>query len=298
LRARWQTAKHQHRARQQLKSFLLRHNFRYAGTKAWTQKHLNYLATVKMPFPEQQFVFQEQVNLISEAGQRLERYDAQLPGVVERWRFAPVVRALMSMRGLALLNAATLAAELGDLHRFPTARQLMGYLGLVPSEDSTGDERHQGGITKMGNGIARRALIEAAWNYSKPARISRDLLKRQEGLSKEIKDLSWKAQSRLHERYAHLTGVARKKKPVAAAALGRELSGFVWAIGRMVQPRPAQPPGSASSAAKAGSDDPGAPIRAGQAGPFRVATGGSANEGSNVRSRRRPARPNPRRDDD
>lgn len=95
--------------------------------------------------------------MISEAGARLERYDAQLPGVLEGWRFAPVVRALMSLRGLALLNAMTLAAELGDLHRFPTARQLMGYLGLVPSEDSTGDERRQGGITKMGNGIARRA---------------------------------------------------------------------------------------------------------------------------------------------
>ena len=219
-------------------SFLLRHNFRYAGTKAWTRKHLNYLATVKLPFAEQQFVFQEQVNLISEAGGRLERYDAQLPGVVARWRFAPVVRALMAMRGLALLNAATLAAELGDLHRFPTARQLMGYLGLVPSEDSTGDERRQGGITKMGNGIARRALIEAAWNYRSPARIGRELLKRQEGLSQPIKDAAWKAQSRLHHRYKHLTGVARKKSPVAAAALGRELSGFVWAIGRMVQPRP------------------------------------------------------------
>ena len=154
------------------------------------------------------------------------------------WRFEPVVRALMGLRGLALLNAVTLAAELGDLHRFESARPLMGYLGLVPSEDSTGDERRQGGITKMGNGIARRALIEAAWNYSKPARISRDLLKRQEGLSQEIKDLSWTAQTRLHYRYKHLTGPLHKKKPVAAAALGRELSGFVWAVGQRVSPRP------------------------------------------------------------
>ena len=241
LRARWQTAKHQHRARQQLKSFLLRHNFRYAGTKAWTQKHLNYLATVKLPFAEQQFVFQEMVNLISEAGARLERYEAELPRVVAGWRFEPVVRALMSLRGLALLNAATLAAELGDLHRFGTAPQLMGYLGLVPSEDSTGDQRHQGGITKMGNGIARRALIEAAWNYRAPARISRQLLKRQEGLSQGIKDIAWEAQRRLHHRYKYLTGVMHKKSPVAAAALGRELSGFVWAVGQRVQPRPAKP---------------------------------------------------------
>jgi len=143
LRARWQTAKHRHRARQQLKSFLLRHNFRYAGTKAWTQKHLNYLATIKLPFAGQQSVFQEMVNLITETGQRLERYEAQLPGVVDRWRFAPVVKALMSLRGLALLNAATLTAELGDLHRFETARQLMGYLGLVPSEEASPGRHHR-----------------------------------------------------------------------------------------------------------------------------------------------------------
>jgi transposase len=292
LRARYQAQKHQHRLRQQLKSFLLRHNFRYAGTKAWTAAHLRYLATIKMPFGEQQFVFQEMVDAISQAGARLQRLDGQLPRAVAGWRFEPVVRALMGLRGLALLNAATLAAELGDLHRFESARQLMGYLGLVPSEDSTGDERRQGGITKMGNGIARRALIEAAWNYSKPARISRDLLKRQEGLSQEIKDLSWAAQTRLHHRYQHLTRSLHKKKPVAAAALGRELSGFIWALGQRVSPRPArlQPGG--------GGHGPGAPIRAGEAGPLRVATGGDANEGSSARRRRRPARPNARRGDD
>jgi len=242
IRARYQVQQQQHRARQQLKSFLLRHNRRYAGTTAWTPKHRRYLATIKMPFAEQQFVFQEMVNVISEAGERLERYEAQLPRVVAGWRWEPVVKALMSLRGLALLTAATLVAELGDLRRFPTARQLMGYLGLVPSEDSTGDQRHQGGITKMGNAIARRALIEAAWNYRVPARLSRELLKRQEGLSKEVKYLSWAAQTRLHHRYKHLTAVRHKKSQVAAAALGRELSGFVWAIGQQVRPhaRPAQ----------------------------------------------------------
>ena len=237
LRARYQVQKQQHRARQQLKMYLLRHNLRYAGTKAWTAAHLRYLATVKLPWAEQQWVFQEMVHVISEAGQRLARYDAQLPRAVAGWRWQPVVRALMSLRGVALWTAATLVAELGDLTRFATAGQLMSYLGLVPSEDSTGDERHQGGITKMGNGMARRALIEAAWNYRAPARISRELLKRQEGLSQEIKDIAWAAQSRLHHRYKHLTGVRHKKAQVAAAALGRELSGFVWAIGRLVQPR-------------------------------------------------------------
>ena len=191
IRARYQVQRQQHRARQQLKMFLLRHNFRYAGTKAWSAAHLRYLATVTLPFAEQQFVFQEMVNVITEAGQRLAHYEAQLPRVVAGWRWAPVVNALMSLRGVALLTAATLVAELGDLHRFPTARQLMGYLGLVPSEDSTGQERRQGGLTKMGNGLARRVLIEAAWHYRAPARISRELLQRQAGLSQAVKDLAW-----------------------------------------------------------------------------------------------------------
>ena len=241
VRARYQVQKQQHRARQQLKMFLLRHNLRYAGTTSWTPKHLRYLASVKLPFPEQQFVFQEMINVISDATQRLERYDGQVPRVVAGWRWEPVVKALMSLRGLALLNAVTLVAELGDLRRFTTARQLMGYLGLVPSEDSTGDERRQGGITKMGNGIARRALIEAAWNYRVPARVSRELQRRQEGLNKPITDLAWRAQTRLHHRYKHLTTLKHKKAPVAAAALGRELSGFVWAIGQIVSPHPAKP---------------------------------------------------------
>jgi hypothetical protein len=171
----------------------------------------------------------------------LARYDAQLPRVLPGWRWEPVVKALMSLRGMAVLTAATLVAELGDLRRFATARQLMGYLGLVPSEDSTGDKRQQGGITKMGNGIARRALIEAAWNYRAPARLSRELLKRQEGLSQAVKDLSWAAQTRLHHRYQHLTKVKHKKSTVAAAALGRELSGFVWALGQLVRPYPKKP---------------------------------------------------------
>jgi transposase len=140
----------------------------------------------------------------------LARYAAQIERALAGWRWEPVVKALMSLRGLALLNAATLVAELGDLKRFGTARQLMGYLGLVPSEDSTGDQRRQGGITKMGNGIARRALIEAAWNYRSPARLGRELLQRQAGLAKEVTDLAWRAQTRLHHRYKYLTGVKHK----------------------------------------------------------------------------------------
>jgi transposase len=220
--------------------FLLRHNLRYAGKTAWTPAHLRYLATLKMPFAQQQFVFQEMVEVITEAGQRLQRYEAQLPGVVAGWRWEPVVRALMSLRGVALLNAATLVAELGDLNRFATAAQLMSYLGLVPSENTTSDDRKQGGITKMGNGIARRALIEAAWHYRQPARVGPSLQVRHQGLPKAVIAAAWTAQTRLHRRYKHLIAVRHKKSQVAAAALGRELAGFVWAIGRMVKPHPAK----------------------------------------------------------
>jgi transposase len=237
LRARYQVIKQQHRARQQLKMFLLRHNIRYVGKSSWTPAHLRWLAKVKMPFAEQQFVFQEMVNVITEASQRLERYDAQVQTAVGGWRWEPVVRALMSLRGMGLLNAATLVAELGDLHRFEHPSQLMGYLGLVPSEDSTGDDRQQGGITKMGNGFARRALIEAAWHYRQPARLSPPLQQRQQGLPKTVTDAAWQAQLRLHRRYRHLTGPGRKKPQVAVAAVARELSGFVWAIARAVKPR-------------------------------------------------------------
>lgn len=237
IRARYQVQKQQHRARQQLKMFLLRHNVRYAGTKAWSAAHLRFLATVKLPFAEQQFVFQEMVTVISEAGARLERYEKEIASVVAHWRWEPVMKALMSLRGVALLTAATLVAELGDLHRFETAPQLMSYLGLCPSEHTTGQDRQQGGITKLGNGIARKAIIEAAWNNTRPARVSRTVLGRQQGLPQAITQAAWNAQLRLHQRYQHLTGVGRKKSQVAAAALGRELAGFVWAIGRMVQPR-------------------------------------------------------------
>jgi transposase len=241
IRARYQVQKQQHRARQQLKMFLLRQNIRYAGTKPWTAKPLRFLATVKLPFAEQQFVFQEMVNVITEAGPRLARYEKEIAAVVESWRWSPVVQALMSLRGVAVLTGATLVAELGDLERFETAPRLMSYLGLCPGEHTSGETRKQGGITKMGNGIARKAMIEAAWNNRTPARISRTVLARQAGLPKAVTEAAWNAQTRLHQRYKHLTGVGRKKSQVAAAALGRELSGFVWAIGRMVKPHPVKP---------------------------------------------------------
>ena len=241
LRARFQAGRQQHRARQQLKMYLLRHNLRYGGQTSWTPAHLRYLAKVKMPFPVQQIVFQEMLDVISEAAARLERYDAEIERAVPGWRWAPAVRALMSLRGMALLHAATLVAELGDFNRFEHPGQLMGYLGLVPSEHTTGKDRQQGGITKMGNAPARRALVEAAWQYRVPARLSPHLKKRQEGLPKAVTEMAWEAQRRLHHRYIHLTRVGRKKSQVAVTAVARELTGFVWAIARQIKPRAANP---------------------------------------------------------
>jgi transposase len=238
LRSRDQVRRAQHRARQQLKMFLLRHNFRYAGKSSWTPAHLRYLARIKMPFPAQQFALQELMNTIMEAGARLERYDTQLAREVAGWRWEPVVKALMSLRGVALLNAAILIAELGDLNRFTRPAELMSYLGLCPSEHTSAEDRRQGGITKMGNGYARRALVEAAHHYRTPARLTPHLQKRQEGLPKGVTDAAWEAQRRLHHRYKQLSGPGRKKAPVVIAALARELSGFVWAIARQVPPHP------------------------------------------------------------
>lgn len=240
LRAREQVRQARHRARQQLKMFLLRHNLRYAGQSAWTAAHLRHLAKVKMPFPAQQFAFQEHLDQITQAGERLERYDTELARQVAAWRWEPVVRALMSLRGVALLNAAILVAELGDLNRFTRPAELMSYLGLVPGEHSSGASRQQGGLTKMGNGHARRALVEAAHHYRVPARRTPHLQQRQEGLPKAVTEAAWEAQRRLHHRYKQLTGPGRKKAPVVIAAVARELSGFVWAIARQVRPRPPQ----------------------------------------------------------
>lgn len=241
IRARFQVAKAQHRARQQLKMFLLRHNLRYGGKTPWTPAHLRYLAEIKLPFPAQQIVFQEMLNVITDATSRLERYDQEIERAVPGWRWEPAVRALMALRGMALLHAATLVAELGDFNRFEHPSQLMSYLGLVPSENTSGEDRQQGGITKMGNGVARRALVEAAWQYRAPARISPHLKKRQEGLPKAIIDISWNAQRRLHHRYVHLTRVGKKKSQVAVTAVARELSGFVWAIARQIKPLDSKP---------------------------------------------------------
>jgi transposase len=234
VRARLAAVRTLRQARQQLSGFLLRHGHHY-NRPAWTLLHRRWLAGLRFEQAAHHTVLEDCISAIEAATARRDRLEACIEEALTDWSLAPVVRALQALRGLALVGAATLVAELGDISRFTNPRQLMAYLGLVPSEHSSGSTRRQGGITKAGNGAARRMLIEAAWGYRFPARISREQLLRQEGLAKPIRDIAWKAQERLCRRYRKL---ARAGKPptVVTAAIARELVGFVWAIAKQAQP--------------------------------------------------------------
>src|SRR6201997_4703493 len=178
------------------------------GTSPWAEG--SRLAGLKFEQAVHYVVLEDYIQAVEAARERRDRLTAQITAMLPDWALAPVVAALQTMRGMALVNAATLIAELGDLSRFANPRQLMAYLGLVPSEYSSGASVRRGGLTKAGNGAARRLLIEAAWCYRFPARVSRELLLRQEEQPKPIREIAWKAQLRLCARYRKL---ARTGKP-------------------------------------------------------------------------------------
>jgi transposase len=233
VRARLAAVRTLRQARQQLSGFLLRQSHHY-HRPAWTQMHRRWLGGLRFEQPVHHIVLEDCITAVEAATARRDRLQAHIEAVLPDWSLAPVVRALQALRGMALVAAATLIAELGDITRFTNPRQLMAYLGLVPSEHSSGGTRRQGGITKAGNGAARRMLIEAAWSYRFPPRISRELVLRQEGLPKAVRDTAWKAQERLCRRYRKLSQ-AGKLPTVVTAAIARELAGFVWAIAQLVQ---------------------------------------------------------------
>jgi transposase len=233
LRGRQDAINAQRKVRQQLGGFLLRHGLRYPGKCAWTSAHRRWLATIKMPHPAQQIMLQEYIHNVEESTQRVHRLTEQILQLIPDWRMHPLAGALQALRGVAPVGAATVVAEIGPLDRFQSPRQLMAYLGLVPSENSSGGSIRRGAITKTGNGHARRALIEAAQAYSHPARISRAILKRQEALSEPIRQIAWKAQLRLCARFRRLTARGKSRNR-AVTAIARELSGFMWAIAKHV----------------------------------------------------------------
>ncbi len=224
------------KARQHLQGFLLRHERVYQGPRAWTLAYRRWLTTVRFEHPAQQIVLQDYIHAAQDAETRRDRLTDQIEELLPSWSMAPVVAALQAMRGVALVAAVTVVAEVGDFRRFINPRQLMAYLGLVPSEHSSGGSVRRGGITKAGNALARRVLIEGAWTYRMSARVSRKIHDRLEPLSAEIRDTAWKAQVRLCARYRRLVA-AGKPKVVVTTAIAREMVGFIWAIARLAQPK-------------------------------------------------------------
>ena len=233
VRVRGDAQKAQRRIKQQINAFLLRHGISYPGKTKWSKVHLNWLTTIKMPHAAQQIAFTEYLDALESDDARIARINKQIEYFCQTWRMRPVIEALQALRGISFLSAVTIMVEIGDLTRFDHPKKLMAYLGLVPSEHSSGETIKKGGITKTGNTHARRALIESAQAYRLPARKSPTIRRRQQGLTEDVLDIAWKAQLRLCHRYRRM--MARgKKHNVVITAIARELAGFIWAIARSV----------------------------------------------------------------
>ena len=226
------------RSKQRLGAFLLRQGKIYqTGKRKWTQQYFRWLERVKFDHPVQQIVFQEYVDTVVHLQSRVKALESEMERALPDWSLAPVVEALMALRGIDLVSAMTLMAELGDITRFDSPSQLMAFLGLVPSEDSRGPRRRRGGITQTGNSHARRVLVESAWSYRFPARKTAHLQRRARLTSESVQAIAWKAQKRLCGRYRHLMERGKLKVQVCVA-VARELAGFIWAIACEVMGRP------------------------------------------------------------
>jgi transposase len=228
-RARSDAVDDRRRSRHRLKAFLLRHGYRYQGKSAWSAAHERYLRELVLPHPAMKVILEEYLQAIAAAGERIERCEMGMRDLLEKWRLAPAVRALMAMKGFQIVAAMILVSELGEVHRFSHPRQVMAYLGLIPSERTSSDRRRQGAITKCGNAHARWLLVECAQHYATPPKVSHQLSRRQQGQEKEVRAISWRAQHRLHSRYTRLLG-RRLLRNKAMVAIARELCGFVWEL--------------------------------------------------------------------
>lgn len=220
--------------RQQVSAFLLRQGRHYPEHgKTWTKAHLSWLASQKLEYAEQRIAFEEMMLAMRQAQERLDRLVQAIRAAIPDWSLAEQVTALMAMRGIDLIAAATLLAEIGDLSRFRTPSELMAFLGLVPSESSTGGSIKRGPITKAGNRRARRMLVECSWSYQHAPRVGREKQLKVDAALPPVREIAWKAQCRLHRRYRAL--IRRGKlKTVAITAVARELAGFIWAVSREI----------------------------------------------------------------
>jgi transposase len=245
-RAREDTLSALKAAKFRLKACWLRHDSRDTGRATWNPAHLRWLSEVGCATAAQHIVFQEYVRAVNEHTERLQRLAQELHAQVKAWRFYPVVEVLQALRGVPCTVAVTTVAELGDLTRFANPRELMKFLGLIPSAYSTGERRRQGSMTKAGNPHARRALIEGAWAYRYPAQVSRHLQLRRETHPNIIQDLSWTAQVRLCKRYRRLSARGKHAHQVVVA-MARELMGFMWAIAKQIPVTASAPDGSRSN---------------------------------------------------
>jgi transposase len=232
-RAREDMKAMERKSRQRLGGFLLRHAKVYPGRSKWTQAYFRWLESIRFETAAQQIVLQEYIDMVKHTKERISAMQEEMRKALDRWTLRPVVEGLMALRGINLIAAMTIIAELGDLSRFESPGQLMSHLGVVPSEHSSGERQKRGGITKTGNSHVRRVLVEAAWCYRLPARKTAHLRQKAEKTSKAVQEIAWKAQKRLCSRYWYL--INKGKLPVkSCTAVARELIGFIWAIAREV----------------------------------------------------------------
>ena len=237
VRAREDCKIMERQTRQRLSGFLLRHGLSYAGKARWTLKHFAWLETVKFDNPFQQVVLQEYIDMVGQQTARVASLEDQMREALEVWSLRAMVEGFMALRGVNFLTAMTVAAELGDITRFDSPRQLSAFVGLTPSEHSSGGKRRLGAITKAGNGHVRRALVEASWAYRFPARKTRHLQAKAGHAPAEVQAIAWAAQKRLCARYRKQNQLG-KPKQVVCTAVARELVGFLWAIAREVRGLP------------------------------------------------------------
>ncbi|MFZ1006150.1 MAG: IS110 family transposase [Candidatus Sulfotelmatobacter sp.] len=216
-------------ARQQLDKFLLRHGRRWSAGGKWTHKHWKWIKVQEFPEEASRRVFDDYIYTVEQALARVQRLTADIGELVERWTLGPLVRALQALRGVDLVTAVVLAAEIGNFKRFRTPKQLMAYLGLVPSEHSSGGDRRQGGITRTGNRHARWVLVEAAWNYRFGPCASKRINARRELVAAGVRTIAERAEQRLSRRFRRLVDRGKSSQK-AVTAVARELVGFVWAI--------------------------------------------------------------------
>jgi transposase len=235
VRAREDAKEDLNRHKQRLGKFLLRYQLADPkGSNPWTHAYEEWLDTVKFEDDCQRLTFQEYRRSIQETKERIKRYDEEIKRQSETHTQAPLIQALQALRGVAVLTATTLASEICNISRFPSPSAFMSYCGLVPSESSSGNSQWRGRITKAGNAHLRRILVEAAWSYRYSPIVARKMRERTTGLPPEVQLISWTAQNRLHKKYKNMLRMGKHKGTIAAA-IARELAGFVWAIAKEME---------------------------------------------------------------